>query len=153
MSNSSTAATELAELARTAAWGLVKGGDLDSFAEDGKAALLERLDILEAAQRAGVPVDLDAHGIGRIYIRAEVESAGRNGEGKPRRKVHRITIETEGMSDQDAAALHHALITVAGAQGHLHNYNSTSLVSEIDAAKQAADYTYSSKRSPNKIEL
>jgi hypothetical protein len=60
----STPAAELTELARTAAWGLAKGGHLDSL-EDGKAALVERLNILEAAERAGIYIDLEEHGIGR----------------------------------------------------------------------------------------
>lgn len=72
---SDTTATEaLRELARTAAWGLAKGGDLDSLAADGTAALLERLDILDAAAAAGIHIDLDEHGIGEIYSRAELES-------------------------------------------------------------------------------
>jgi hypothetical protein len=70
MSNS-TPAAELAELARAAAWGLAKGGHLDSL-EDGKAALVERLNILEAAERAGIYIDLKEHGIGAIYTRAEI---------------------------------------------------------------------------------
>ncbi|MCV7375700.1 hypothetical protein H5P33_23540 [Mycolicibacterium arabiense] len=70
MSNS-TAEAELAELARGAAWGLAKGGDLDSW-EDGKAALDLRLDIIEAAERAGIRIDLAKVGIGTIYTRAEV---------------------------------------------------------------------------------
>jgi hypothetical protein len=57
MSNS-TPAAELAELARAAAWGLAKGGHLDSL-EDGKGALVERLNVLEAAERAGIHIDLD----------------------------------------------------------------------------------------------
>jgi hypothetical protein len=72
MSNS-TPAAELAELARDAAWGLAKGGDLDSL-DDGKAALVGRLDILEAAERAGIHIDLDGHGIGTIYTRAEIDN-------------------------------------------------------------------------------
>ncbi len=73
MSNSSTPAADLAELARGAAWGLAKGGHLDSW-EDGKAALFIRLDILEAAERAGIHVDLKGEGIGSIYTRAEVNA-------------------------------------------------------------------------------
>jgi hypothetical protein len=72
MSNS-TPTAELAELARDAAWGLAKGGDLDSL-DDGKAALVGRLDILEAAERAGIHIDLDGHGIGTIYTRAEIDN-------------------------------------------------------------------------------
>lgn len=151
-----TAAQELAELARGAAWGLAKGGDLDS-STDGKAALLERLDILDAAKRAGIHIDLADHGIGRIYTRTEVESAATPtsdaSETKPRRKVHRICIETTNVTAAQAAALHHALITVASTLGRLHNYNSTSLTREISAAKDAADYAYRSARSPKKIEL
>ncbi|PND54135.1 hypothetical protein CRM90_29735 [Mycobacterium sp. ENV421] len=64
---------ELAELARAAAWGLAKGGDLDSL-EDGRAALTQRLDILDAAERAGIVIDLSEHGIGTIYTRAEIEA-------------------------------------------------------------------------------
>lgn len=155
MSDNETAAGELAELARAAAWGLTKGGDLDSFS-DGRPALRSRLDVLEAAERAGIHIDLDEHGIGAIYSRSEVETSDPVSSGdsvaKPRRKVHRICIETEGMGDAEAAALHHALITVAGAHGRLHGYSSTSLVSEIDAAKEAADYSYRSARSPKSIE-
>jgi hypothetical protein len=69
----STAEAELTELARQAAWGLMKGGDLD-MAYVGKAALNERLAILEAAERAGIVIDLDAEGIGTIYTRAEVDA-------------------------------------------------------------------------------
>jgi hypothetical protein len=72
MSNS-TPAEELDELARAAAWGLAKGGHLDSL-EDGKAALVERLNILEAAERAGIYIDLQEHGIGTIYTRTEVDA-------------------------------------------------------------------------------
>ncbi len=72
MSNS-TPAAELAELARAAAWGLAKGGHLDAR-EDGKAALVERLNILEAAERAGIYIDLKDHGIGTIYTRAEIDA-------------------------------------------------------------------------------
>ena len=71
--SSSTRAAELAELARAAAWGLAKGGHLDSR-EDGKGALVERLNILEAAERAGIYIDLDEHGIGTIYTRAEIDA-------------------------------------------------------------------------------
>lgn len=72
MTSQSTAEAELAELARVAAWGLMKGGDLDVWG-DGKTALSLRLDILEAAERAGIRIDLDGEGIGRIYTRAEVD--------------------------------------------------------------------------------
>jgi hypothetical protein len=71
MSNS-TPAAELAELAHGAAWGLAKGGHLDSL-EDGKAALVERLNILEA-ERAGIYIELKEHGIGVIYTRAEIDA-------------------------------------------------------------------------------
>ena len=64
---------ELTELARGAAWGLAKGGDLDAR-HAGKAALAQRLDILEAAERAGIVINLADHGIGRIYTRAEVDA-------------------------------------------------------------------------------
>ncbi|GAA2809982.1 hypothetical protein GCM10010533_55530 [Mycolicibacterium pallens] len=70
----STAENELAELARQAAWGLMKGGHLDMW-EDGKAALSQRLDTLEAAERAGIHIDRAAEGIGQIYTRAEVDGA------------------------------------------------------------------------------
>ncbi|WP_285185302.1 hypothetical protein [Rhodococcus sp. MEB041] len=70
MSNTD-AVTELSELARRAAWGLMKGGDLDAM-DSGKNTLLLRLDILEAAARAGIVVDLDEHGIGTIYTREEL---------------------------------------------------------------------------------
>ena len=53
--------------------GLAKGGDLDSL-EDGKAALVERVKILEAAERAGIYIDLEQHGIGTIYTRAEIDA-------------------------------------------------------------------------------
>lgn len=69
---SSSADEELAELARGAAWGLVKGSHIDS-SEEGKAALSLRLDILEAAKRAGLRTDFSDEGIGTIYTRAEVE--------------------------------------------------------------------------------
>lgn len=70
--NDSTAHTELSELARKAAWGLVKGGDLDALS-DGRPALRDRLDVLDAAARAGIHIDLEAHGIGEIYTRAEID--------------------------------------------------------------------------------
>lgn len=72
MSNG-TPAAELAELARAAAWGLAKGGHLDAL-EDGKGTLVERLNILEAAERADIHIDLDEHGIGTIYTRAEIDA-------------------------------------------------------------------------------
>ncbi|WP_179475341.1 hypothetical protein [Mycolicibacterium vinylchloridicum] len=72
VTSKSTAVAELTELARQAAHGLMKGGHLDMW-EDGKAALRQRLDILEAAERAGIPIDPAAEGIGRIYTRAEVD--------------------------------------------------------------------------------
>lgn len=61
------------ESAWSAAWGLCKGGDLDA-SDAGKAELLKRLDILEAAELFGVHIDLEAVGIGRIYTRAEIEA-------------------------------------------------------------------------------
>lgn len=64
---------ELTELARVSAWGLAKGGDLDAR-HAGKVALAQRLDILEAAERAGIFINLTEHGIGRIYTRAEVDA-------------------------------------------------------------------------------
>lgn len=71
-----TSVTELFDSAYAAAWGLAKGGDLDAVHNCGnsKADLLRKLDDLEAAQRAGIHVDLDKHGIGRIYTRAEIEA-------------------------------------------------------------------------------
>lgn len=71
--SANTSTEELAELARGAAWGLAKGGDLDSL-EEGKAALSQRLDILDAAERAGLVINLDEHGIGEIYTRAEIDA-------------------------------------------------------------------------------
>ncbi|WP_156666031.1 hypothetical protein [Rhodococcus qingshengii] len=65
------ATVQLTELARQAAWGLVKGGHLDALG-DGKATLLLRWDILEAAAKAGVTVDLKNEGIGVIYTRDEL---------------------------------------------------------------------------------
>lgn len=70
MSNSEATA-ELTELARQAAWGLVKGGDLDASG-DGRTTLLLRLDILDAAARAGIVIDPAEHGIGLIYTRDEL---------------------------------------------------------------------------------
>ncbi|MFI8976514.1 hypothetical protein ACIGO9_26760 [Nocardia asteroides] len=77
MTNSDAAAAELAELARQAAWGLMKGGHLD-MAEDGRVALAVRLSILEAAERAGIRVDRAEHGIGDIYTREEIEALPRH---------------------------------------------------------------------------
>ena len=37
-------------------------------------ALVERLNILEAAERAGIYIDLNEHGIGVIYTRAEIDA-------------------------------------------------------------------------------
>lgn len=68
-----TAAEALTELARVASWGLVKGGDLDSRARDGDAALIERLNILDAAAGAGIQINRDEHGIGAIYSRRDLE--------------------------------------------------------------------------------
>lgn len=65
-----------------------------------------------------------------------------------RRGVHRVVIETKGLTDQAAAQLHHVLITAAGATGHLHDYRTTSLVREMRAAKAALDYPYRSAASP-----
>lgn len=73
MSETITATEALTELARSAAWGLVKGGDLDSLREVGDAALRIRLDILDAAASAGIHIDLDDHGIGEIYTREELD--------------------------------------------------------------------------------
>lgn len=71
---SKISATEaLTELARAAAWGLVKGGDLDSRQQDGDAALIERHNILDAAASAGIRIDYDGDGIGEIYSRSELE--------------------------------------------------------------------------------
>lgn len=72
MTSNSTAEAELAELARRAAFGLMKRGHLDAW-EDGKPALKLRLDILEAAERAGIRIDRKGEGIGDIYTRAEVD--------------------------------------------------------------------------------
>ncbi|MEZ0355447.1 hypothetical protein [Mycobacterium sp. SA01] len=72
MTSNSTAEAELAELARQAAWGLMKGGDLDTW-DEGKHALSLRLDILDAAKRAGIHINRAAAGIGEIYTRAEVD--------------------------------------------------------------------------------
>lgn len=70
--SSTDAATALTELARAATWGLMKGGDLDTL-EDGKAALLLRWDIIDAAARAGIIIDRESAGIGEIYTRTELE--------------------------------------------------------------------------------
>lgn len=67
---------------------------------------------------------------------------------KPRRGIHRITIETKGLSDTAAAQLHHTLLVVAGASGYLYNHRSTSLVREMKEAQEAAQYSYSSARAP-----
>ncbi|MDG4779848.1 hypothetical protein O7614_09355 [Micromonospora sp. WMMD961] len=70
---------------------------------------------------------------------------------RPRRGVHRIVIETRGLSDDQAAQLHHTLITVAGMTGALHNYRATSLVREMAAAQETLSYDYRSANSPKKI--
>ncbi|MCM3897087.1 hypothetical protein ND991_17925 [Gordonia sputi] len=69
------ATQELTELARRAAWGLAKGGDLDALGpgNSNREVLLERWDVLDAARRAGIEIDLDAHGIGEIYSREYLE--------------------------------------------------------------------------------
>lgn len=72
MSETTTAAEALANLAWGAAWGLVKGGDLDSRGEVGDAALRIRLDILDAAASAGIHIDLEENGIGEIYTREDL---------------------------------------------------------------------------------
>lgn len=74
MTTDATPETELRELARTAAWGLVKGGDLDDAASAGKGVLALRLDILDAARRAGITIDLDGDGISPIYTRTDLDA-------------------------------------------------------------------------------
>ncbi|MCZ9635318.1 hypothetical protein [Rhodococcus sp. BH5] len=66
------AVTELTELARAAAWGLMKGGHLDCI-EDGRGVLLLRWDILDAAARVGIDIKREQEGIGAVYTRAELE--------------------------------------------------------------------------------
>lgn len=70
---------------------------------------------------------------------------------KPRRGVHRIVLETKGLSDEQAARLHHALITIAMTTGAMHNVRTTSLVREMRSAKDSLDYDYSSASSPKAI--
>lgn len=83
MSETTTAAEALAQLAWGAAWGLVKGGDLDSRAEVGDAALLIRLDILDAAASAGIHIDLDENGIGEIYTREDLNGGSPHSRSSP----------------------------------------------------------------------
>ncbi|MET8204179.1 hypothetical protein [Micromonospora taraxaci] len=71
---------------------------------------------------------------------------------RPRRGVHRIVVETRGLSDDQAAQLHHTLITVAGMTGALHNYRATSLVREMVAARETLSFDYRSANSPKKID-
>lgn len=68
-----------------------------------------------------------------------------------RRRTHRITIETRGLSDDAAADLHHALITMARMTGRVHTFRTTSLVGEMEDAKARSDYSYESAPSPSAI--
>jgi hypothetical protein len=77
--------------------------------------------------------------------------AGQSGPGRPRRVVHRITIETKGLSDDDAAQFHHALITLAKSTGCLHDYRTTSQVGEMKKAKEDLGFEYRSDDSPPPI--
>lgn len=70
---------------------------------------------------------------------------------KPRRRLHRITIETKGLSDQEAAKLHYALTIVAKATGKLWDYSSTSLVREFREAQEDLELRYQSAPSPRAI--
>ncbi|GEM_PF-6589289 len=81
----------------------------------------------------------------------DLDTSGNTSEApapKPRRGVHRIVIETKGLSDAEAARLHHALIVVANASGHLHDYRTTSLVREMKAAQDEAVFPYGSAKAP-----
>ncbi len=72
MNSKSSADAELAELARGAAWGLMKGGHLDMWGrrEEGP----ESAPRYTGSRRAGWnPHRPHREGIGRIYTRAEVE--------------------------------------------------------------------------------
>jgi hypothetical protein len=82
----------------------------------------------------------------------EVPNVAATRVARPRRGVHRIVIETKGLSDDQAAKLHHALITVAKTTGAVHDFRCTSLVREMTAAKDALSYDYRSAPSPRKIE-
>ncbi|ARE38160.1 hypothetical protein M2405_004263 [Rhodococcus erythropolis] len=79
---------------------------------------------------------------------ADGPKADENPAPKPRRGVHRITIETKGLSDAEAARLHHALIIVAQSSGALHDYRTTSLVREMKKAQEDAQFSYRSAASP-----
>jgi len=61
--NKPDAVTELTELARAAACGLMKGGHLDCL-EDGRGVLLLRWDVLDAAARAGIDLNRKQEGSG-----------------------------------------------------------------------------------------
>ena len=76
------------------------------------------------------------------------EGVGEAATLKRRRGTHRIVIETKGLSDEAAAQLHHALIVVAKTSGHLHDYRTTSLVREMKAALEAANFNYGSAAAP-----
>jgi hypothetical protein len=69
---------------------------------------------------------------------------------KPRRGMHRIVIETKGLSDTDAARLHYALVTMAKSTGRLHDFRTTSLVREMKQAAEDLGLTYRSAPSPKK---
>lgn len=77
MSDTDDAVEELTELARAATWGLMKGGDVDSF-EDGREVRLLRWDIIDAAARLGITIDREQAGIGEVYTRAEIENSIRD---------------------------------------------------------------------------
>ena len=72
-------------------------------------------------------------------------------EKKPRRGVHRLTIEWKGMSDKQAAELHLALLTMAGTSGKMSNFRTTSLVGEMKRAKDNLEFSYVSAKSPKAI--
>jgi hypothetical protein len=72
-------------------------------------------------------------------------------EKRPRRGVHRLTIEWKGLSDTQAAELHLALLTMAGTSGKMSNFRTTSLVGEMKRAKDNLEFTYVSAKSPKAI--
>ena len=75
-------------------------------------------------------------------------SSSRRAPASQRRRTHRITIETKDLGDEEAARLHHVLLTTAMASGTVTNYRSTSLVREMKAAQEALSYDYQSAPSP-----
>lgn len=103
----------------------------------------ELLDEIAAERAAEQPAS------GRKIVKVlKKKHAKKAKKAKPRRQVHRITIETKYLTDEEAARLHVALLTVAGATGRLHRYRTTSLVREVREATDYLSFKYVSAPAP-----